>query len=148
MFSRQKYYIFHTINGILFIIIACIFIGVLQSVKKFIKKVSGHVSSTSFNVTYFRTNNNVPDVSDESDIEDINKAIYDIRRTVNNIAGNVIMLDQNVDWFGIQSITDKDWDHYVVFGIEISDSKIIGNFVGLILTIIAGESTLSLINQS
>lgn len=151
MFVKKKYDIFHIIYGIIFIVVDLIFIFVLQSVKKFIKQVSGHVSSTPFTVTYFRNNHVVPTPLDiESSMDNtynINNVIYDIQKTVNIIAGNVVMLDQNIDWFGIQSITDKEWDHYVVFGVEISDSKIIGNIVGLLLAIIAGESTLSLINQ-
>jgi hypothetical protein len=157
MLAKKKYDIFHIIYGIIFIGVDLIFIFVLQSVKKFIKQVNGHVSSTPFAVTYFRNNHIVPTLLDiESNTENtentantanINNVIYDIQKTVNVIAGNVIMLDQNIDWFGIQSITDKEWDHYIVFGVEISDSKIIGNIVGLLLAIIAGESTLSLINQ-
>jgi len=148
MFSHEKYNIFHIIYAIIFIIVDLIFIYVLQSVKKFIKKVNGIVSSTPFTVTYFSNKHiALSRVDLESGTDNINQVIHSIHKNINIVATNIQMLDQNIDWFGIQSITEKEWDNYVVFGIEISDSKIIGNIVGLILAIIAGESTVSIINQ-
>jgi hypothetical protein len=147
MFSHKKYNIFHIIYAIIFVIIDLIFIYVLQSVKTFIKKVNGIVSSTPFSVTYF-SNKHIPlsQIDIESDTDNINKVIYTMHKNINIVAMNIRMLDQNTDWFGIQSITDKEWDKYVVCGVEFSDSKIIGNIIGLILAVIVGESTVSIIN--
>lgn len=148
MFSHEKYNIFHIIYAIIFIVVDLIFIYVLQSVKTFIKKVNGIVSSAPFTVTYFSNKHVALSRIDlESGASNINQVIHSIYKNINSVAMNIQMLDQNIDWFGIQSITEKEWDNYVVFGIEISDSKIIGNIVGLILAIIAGESTVSIINQ-
>jgi len=70
---------------------------------------------------------------------DLNNQIKNLTKICQLLTSKVIDLDQNIDWFNLQYITDQDWDKYIVLGIEISDTKILGRIVGLILLLIIGK---------
>ena len=160
VFNLRTYYVLHIINAVLFIIIDIIFINVLQTVKSSIGKINGIISGSPFMVTYFNNN----DITTTDIINTDNELLSHSQSTstlqpilsqqqpllmqsINKICElnsmKLLTLDQNIDWFNLQYITNQEWDKYVVFGIEISDTKVLGRIVGIVLLLVFGKEALS-----
>ena len=137
MFNNNTYYVLHIIYAALFILIDIIFINVLQTVKSSIIKINGIVSSSPFMVSYFGATE--PALNIDMEEMDLNKQVNILIKMNQLLTSKVIGLDQNVDWFNLQYITNQDWDKYIVLGIEISDTKILGRIVGLVLLLVIGK---------
>jgi hypothetical protein len=150
VFNLHKYYVLHIINAVLFIIIDIIFINVLHTVKSSIGKINGIISGSPFMVTYFNnnenTNNNITsnDIIETGDVQVTNTmSLQNINKMCELNSIKLLTLDQNIDWFNLQYITNQEWDKYVVFGIEISDTKVLGRIIGLVLLLIFGKEAVS-----
>jgi hypothetical protein len=144
MLSNGRYYVFHIIYAVVLIIVTIIFMNVVHAVEKFKNDVGGLVSSAAFCSLYFRPNESIQRFAEGTSIEN---TVNNIKKMSDSIMSGIITLDQNVDWFVINYITNQEWDKYVVFGVEITDGKIAGNLLGIILAVITGEGLLSIINQ-
>lgn len=144
MLNNNTYYVLHIIYAILFVCVDIIFINVLQTVKSSVSKINGIISSTPFIVSYFGIPDNTLLSNNEND--DINTKINTMNENIKLNTYKLVMLDQNLDWFNFQYITNQEWDKYIVMGIEISDTKILGRIVGLILVLIIGKDLATLLN--
>ena len=59
----------------------------------------------------------------------------------NNIESNVAILEQNIDWIGLQIILKQSWSKYIIFGFELNNSNIIQKIFGSILVILVAKDS-------
>jgi hypothetical protein len=57
-----------------------------------------------------------------------------------------ISADQMMDWLVLQGIVSDKWQTFRIFGIELTDSKVISRIFGIIATVLISSEVATLLN--
>jgi hypothetical protein len=145
------------INFTIFILVEFIYIYSIQEVNKHNKNISDQISSSSIIATLFankdfeiiipkkRNGESKKRVSNNS-----NTSTYGLDSNSEEMIKQCLIAsistDQTTDWLVLQKIVSEKWETFKLFGIELTDTKIISRIFGLIVGLLISSELLELVN--
>lgn len=139
------------INITMFALVEFIYIYSIQEVNKHNKDISDQISSSSIIATLFANKKIelvVPKDKKKKDLESKftprykkstdsdSEYVSDNTQMIKQCLIASISTDQTLDWLVLQKIVSEDWETFKIFGVELTDSKLISRILGLLIGVL------------
>jgi hypothetical protein len=137
------------INIIIFALVELIYILSIQDVNKHNENISGQISSSSLIATLFANKKFEIIIPKDINKKEVDKYTPRYKKPIDDNPYNIensqmikqcliasVSTDQTTDWLVLQKIVSDRWETFKIFGVELTDSKLISRIIGLLIGVL------------